>query len=182
MVRSIFLFLSLSKTLFLFKAFASPSSQPQTPPPNLSIIQPTNLTSVSYDNLHCIDLLNPFSSRPKYSDCTLAIRQLPNIPAMGIFHNRGSDDLFKLPVEKVVSSCAVRVELRAATSTVATSWAGISVRATALNRLCLRTIFPTYKGGWATYAKNDRIVISLQRPDRYSDDEDISSAGRYEFF
>ena len=96
---------------------------------------------------------------------------------MGSFHNRGSDDPFKLPVEKLFSSCAVRVELHAATSTVGASWAGISARAIALNRLCLRTFFPTYIGGWATYAKDDRIVILLKRPDRNGDDEGVSSVG-----
>lgn len=35
------------------------------------------------------------------------------------------------------------------------------MRADTLNRACLRMKFPIYKGGWATYAKDERIVISL---------------------
>lgn len=160
MVHGIYLFLPLSGN-FLLSAFASPISQPPT---ELSITQPVNLTSISNDHLNCINLLNPFSNRPKYPDCTLAIRQLSSNPAWGSFHNRGDDDLFKLPVEKTVSSCRVRVELQAATSTVGASWEGISARAHTLNRLCLRTTLPRYKGGWATFAKDQRIVILLTYP------------------
>ena len=88
-------------------------------------------------------------------------------PAMGAFHNHGNDDVFKLPVQKTVGSCTVRVELYAASFTVAAAWLGISTRASTLNRLCLRTTFLIYKGGWATYAKDDRIMISLFYPDEY---------------
>ena len=164
MVLGIYLFLPLSGNLLL-GAFASPTSQPPT---ELSITQPANLTSISNDHLNCIDLLNPFSHRPKYSDCTLAIRQLPNNPAQGSFHNRGGDDFFKLPVQKTVSSCTVRVDLLAASSTVGASWEGIGARALILNRLCLRTTFPIYKGGWATFARDQRIVISLGYPSQPS--------------
>lgn len=146
-------------------AYASPIPQPASLPPNLSITQPSNITSISNSNTRCVDRINPFTRRPKYADCTVAIRQLPQIPVAGSFHNQGTDDLFKLPVEKTFSSCIVRVELYAASSTVGGSWSGIGTRATGLNRRCLRTAFPIYKGGWATYAKDDRIVISLAYPE-----------------
>ena len=133
---------------------------------SLSITQSSNLSLISNTDTHCIDLLNPFSRRPKYGDCTIAIRKLPQNPAVGAFHNHGTDDLFKLPVEKTFSSCTVRIELNAASSVVAASWPGISTKTIELNRRCLRTIFPIYKGGWATYAKHGRIAISLNYPDR----------------
>ena len=163
MILVIYFLLSVSGT-FLLSAFASPISQPPTLNPEPSITEPTNLTSISNDYLNCVKTLNPFSNRPKYSDCTLAIRQLRSDPAIGSFHNRGSDDFFKLPVQKTVTSCTVRVELHAASSTVGASWKGISARALTLNRLCLQTTFPIYKGGWALFAKDQRIVISLTYP------------------
>lgn len=167
---SVSAYLSMSLPLMFYSlVFAFPIPETVTPTPNLSINHPTNLTSNLHDNLSCIDLVNPFAHRPKYADCTLAIRQLPQIPAVDSFHNRGPDDPFKLPVERTVGSCSVRVELYAASSTVAASWAGVSTRANTLNRMCLQMTFPMYKGGWATYAKDERIVISLHYPDRDDD-------------
>lgn len=167
MILVIHLLLSLSRNILL-SAFASPISQPSTLNPELSITEPTNLTSISNDYLNCVSSLSPFSNRGHYSDCTLAIRQLPSDPAMGTFHNRGGDDFFKLPVQKTVTSCTVRVELYAATSTAAASWEGIGARAQTLNRFCLQTTFPIYKGGWAVFAKDQRIVISLSYPSEFS--------------
>ncbi|CAF9936153.1 MAG: hypothetical protein ALECFALPRED_006717 [Alectoria fallacina] len=147
-------------------ATASPIFQIPTLTPNLSTTHPTTPTPILNDNLSCIDLLNPFSRRPKYDDCTIAIRQLPRFPDVGAFHNRGGDDPFKLPVEKSYDSCTVKVELYAAgTTTVVASWPGIATRANTVNRMCLHAAFPIYKGGWATYAKDDRIVVSLAYPD-----------------
>lgn len=152
--------------IYSLGAFASPTSDLT---PSLSITRPTNTTSISNDNLHCIDLINPFSHRPKYPDCVLAIRQLPQYPASGAFHNHGIDDPFKLPVEKTLDSCTIRIELYAGSSTESASWSGVTARANALNRSCLRTFFPIYKGGWATFGKHDRIVISLAYRDRWDE-------------
>lgn len=163
-------------TIFYSIIIASSISQAPSTTPSLSIIQPTNLSSIQNDNMHCTDLLNPFSRRAKYPDCTLAIRQLPVFPASGAFHNQGPDDPFKLPVQRTVSSCTVRVELYAASSTVSASWPGISTRASTLNRLCLRRTFAIYKGGWATYAKDERILVTLAYPDRYSRRRSMISA------
>lgn len=166
MFLSTYLIILLLSAIFSPSAFTSPVPQTASLTSNLSITKPSNLTSISNSNTHCIDLLNPFSRRPKYADCTIAIRQLPQNPAFGAFHNHGTDDPFKLPVEKTYSSCTVRIELNAGSSRVGASWPGISTKTTELNRRCLRTTFPIYKGGWATYAKYDRIVISLNYPDR----------------
>ena len=175
------MFLSTYLGLSVFIIFhpsviASPTSQTPPPKPRLSIIQPTNLSSIQNDDLHCIHLRNPFSPRPKYNDCFLAIHELPKITATGAFHNHGPNDPFKLPVERTISSCTVVVELYAGSSTVAASWPGIMTRANTLNRLCLRVKFPTFKGGWATFAKEERILISLIYPDSHVEGDSANSA------
>lgn len=174
-----FLSTYLSLSVFIFfhaSVIASPTSETPPPKPGLSIIQPTELSSIQNDDLHCIHLRNPFSHRTKYNDCFLAIRELPKIPATGAFHNHGPEDPFKLPVQRTINSCTVRVELYAGSSTVAASWPGITTRANTLNQLCLRAKFPTYKGGWATYAKEERIVISLMYADRHDGGDSVNSA------
>ena len=50
----------------------------------------------------------------------------------------------------------------------------IRERAEALNRVCFRDVMlPLYKGGWTTYGRRERIVISLEYPDRGMDGGDV---------
>ena len=125
------------------------------------ILQHTNLSSEINESSGCVDLTNPFEKRAKYTDCKFAIRQLPEYDEMGAFHNTGPTDPFKLPVIKTSSSCTVEVELRAGSGTTRGMWKEISDLAFEVNRDCLRTILPLYKGAWVTYGRQERIVISL---------------------
>ena len=128
---------------------------------NLSVPLPANQSSVISDQLHCVELKNPFSDRAKYMDCKAAIRQLPSIPEKAAFHNYGPDDPFKLPVEKTVRTCTVVVQLFSGSFAVPGSWGVINVKIQELNLQCLRTILPTYRGGWGTYGRDERIAFSL---------------------
>ncbi|KAM0801057.1 hypothetical protein BDR22DRAFT_848920, partial [Usnea florida] len=140
-------------------ALSSPTLQLPNLTPNLSLINPTNLTT---STLNCIDLLNPFQPHAKQSHCALAIQHLPTYPEFGPFHTNGAPDPFQLPVTTSYRSCSVRVELNAGShATVAASWPGIKVQAMALNGKCLGTVLPLFEGGWATFAKGGRILIVL---------------------
>ena len=64
--------------------------------------------------------------------------------------------------------------LNAGFSTVGGSWAEIRERAETLNRVCFRDVMlPLYKGGWTTYGRRERIVISLEHPGGGMDGGDV---------
>ncbi|CAF9924081.1 hypothetical protein IMSHALPRED_006091 [Imshaugia aleurites] len=169
-------YLLLPSALSSLSAFASPPSYLQTSNPFPSPLHPiSNHSSPPNDNLHCTDLVNPFSRRPKYPDCVLAIRQLPRGADRGSFHNHGPADPFLLPVGKISGTCAVTVELYAGRATVGASWLDIVSKANMLNRLCLRTVLPLYRGGWASFARDERIVISLAYAGRFEEGQGVAN-------
>lgn len=129
----------------------------------------TNSSLISFEN-HCAPRRRLFSKVPKYNDCLFAIYDLPTRPQYeeGPFHNGPPEDPYQLPVTRIHNSCMVRVELHAGGAVFKGSWLGVKGAAWLLNYECLKAfsrVGQLYAGGWTTWGRHERIVITLAYPD-----------------
>ena len=111
---------------------------------------------------------------PEYNDCIRAIGYLPTRPQyeQGPFHNGPPEDPYHLPATKIYNTCMVRVELHAGRAVFKASWVGVKGAAWLLNKACLKpfsSLGQLYAGGWTTWGRHERIVITLAYPDELNE-------------
>ena len=133
---------------------------------------PSNLTSLTTDgDYRCIPKTTPFTRAPALTDCLSAIGELPRIGGAGSFHNGLPDDPYRLPVEKMVGSCTVRVEMQhEGSSREAFSWFLLVQSTARLSRECL-----SYgaAGALVQFGKHRRILATVRYYKAVQDGENV---------
>ena len=114
--------------------------------------------------------------RPLVVTCNHAISGLPTSRNVGIFHQGGLDDDFRLPVTREVGarglagSCSVQIELRPGAVADQSTWETISAAALQLSLRCqspVPGVFVSnlvYTGGLASIGAADNILIYIFSP------------------
>ena len=132
-----------------------------------TIVSTQNLTSLTYDyDYQCIPKPSRRSKVPEFMDCIHALNQLPRYEGQGSFHNGPPDDPFRLPLEKTVETCTVRVGLvHQGSTTDAGEWLILLDAALSSGRECLNPgmgIAPVKNTGvWVWYGKHRRIIVTM---------------------
>ena len=160
----------ITTRLFFFLSTIVPSAHSQPTNNNASTIPTTTTntttipssiqTSPAINAVVTCTPFSPFHFRPKYQDCNAALAFLPYSHELGIFHTGGVADEFRLPVNEIVKTCDIKVQLLPSyESRVMGTWREIRAIAARVAEECFHGHGMEYTGGEALLSRV--LLISL---------------------
>ena len=164
----------ISTLLFFFLSTIVPSAYTQPTNNNTSTIPTTTTntttipssvqTSPAINAVVLCTRFDPFRFRPKYQDCNAALGFLPDSHKIGVFHTGGLADGFRLPINEIVRTCEIKVQLLVEyESRVRATWREIKATAARVADECHYGHGMVHTGGEALMER--AILISLVRAD-----------------
>ncbi|KAL2039109.1 hypothetical protein N7G274_008158 [Stereocaulon virgatum] len=136
-------------------------------------------TTGQYDNplrSECLKPSSPFDIRPRFVDCGRIIEDLPQSEKLADFHIQGGHDDYKLPWEKTLETCQIRVEINKFWVTDVGSWMGIKLVTLDLVTHCRSYTKDPRTGGSAVTGNGGRIMITVRKNPYYSIDKNATAS------